>query len=153
MKDFASRQIEFTVIKVNNEIELMIKVMKENYDGAGRALTVSDISKAVSTKSFEEVTKTFAANASFIISSAVKKNLGGATSSIPAPKSDPLWDTSKFAVGQYLSQNAYYTVTAIEGNTISIQNSFGDEMQVSKDILEKMDSASHFEKKISLTMT
>jgi hypothetical protein len=58
MKDFASRQIEFTVIKVNNEIELMIKVMKENYDGAGRALTVSDISKAVSTKSFEEVTKT-----------------------------------------------------------------------------------------------
>jgi hypothetical protein len=42
---------------VNNQIEKMIRVMKENYDVAGgRTLTVSDISKAVSTQSFAEVT-------------------------------------------------------------------------------------------------
>ena len=71
----------------------MIRVMKENYDVAGgRTLTVSDISNAVSTKSFAEVTQTFAANASIIISTAVKKSLGGAGST--APKSDPLWETS-----------------------------------------------------------
>ncbi len=100
MKEFATRQIEFTVIKVNNAFELMIKVMKENYDVAGgRTLNVSDISKAVSTQSFAEVTKTFAANASFIISTAVRKTLGGAASGTTAPKPDPLWDTSKFAVG------------------------------------------------------
>jgi hypothetical protein len=38
------------LIKVNNAFELMIKVMKENYDVAGgRTLNISDISKAVST--------------------------------------------------------------------------------------------------------
>jgi len=78
---------------------------------------------------------------------------GGAKGAKSAPKTEPLWDPKKFEVGQFLSQTAYLTVRNISGNTITVSNQFGAEMDVSKDILCKMDSATHFEKQKPMNMT
>jgi len=47
----------------------------------------------------------------------------------------------------------YYNVTGIAGNTINVEDENGTQMQVSKDILEKMFSATHFAKEVPMTMT
>ena len=57
MKIFAVRRINFNVIRVNNRIDIMIGVMKANYDSDALKLSVSDLESAVATKSNEEVTK------------------------------------------------------------------------------------------------
>ncbi len=67
--------------------------------------------------------------------------------------SDPLWETKKFEVGQWFSQNAYFIVKEISGNRITVENSFGETMHVSKDIIEKMDSGNHFAKEVPVNMT
>ncbi len=81
--------------------------------------------------------------------------MGGAAHKGVAKKvaSEPLWDTKKFEVGQWFSQNAYFVVTEISGSRITVQNSFGDTMHVSKDIIEKMDSGNHFTKEVEVNMT
>lgn len=47
MKEFASREINFSVIRVNNCCDKMIKVMHENYDSEKRTMNVSDLEKAL----------------------------------------------------------------------------------------------------------
>lgn len=152
MRKFADMGINFSIIRVNNQCDKMINVMKANYDSPARQLSVQDLEKSIQTKTSVEVTKDFVKAASFILSTALGGKKGGKASK-KAVKSDPLWDTKKFEVGQHFSQNAYLTVTAIEGNKITVQSSFGDEMQLSKDILEKMSSASHFAKETQMNMT
>ena len=129
----------------------MINVMRANYDSIDRKLIVTDLKNSVSTKSHAEVTKEFVAATSYILSVAV----GGPDHKKVAKKvaTEPFWDTKKFAVGQWFSQNAYFTVKEISGSRITVENSFGDTMHVSKDIIEKMDNGNHFEKEVSLTMT
>jgi hypothetical protein len=94
MKEFATRGINFSLIRVNNSVDKMIAVMKKNYDSSDRTLNVSDLEKSVNTKTHAEVTKEFVTAASFILSAAVggKKAKGSA-------KKEPLWDTKKFAIG------------------------------------------------------
>lgn len=94
------------------------------------------------------MTKDFVAATSFILSKAV-----AGKSKKAAPKQEPLWDTKQFEMGQWMSSLAYYKVTAIEAKAITVKNSFGEELQVSKDILEKMHSADHFEKERNMNMT
>lgn len=65
----------------------------------------------------------------------------------------PLWDTKKFEEKQYFSQTAYMQVTAIEGNRITVENSYGNPLYVSKDILEGMYSGEHFKKEVPMNMT
>lgn len=96
------------------------------------------------------MTKEFVAATSHILS----KTIGGSTGASKggkgpvrksaAVKKDQLWETKKFEEGQYLSQLAYYTVTAIEGGSIEVKTQHGDLLDVSKDILEKMHSATHY---------
>lgn len=105
--------INFSLIRVNNLCDLMIKVMRECYDSAERQLQVSDLESAIKTKTSVEVTKDFVKAASFILTTALVGKKASA-------KKEPLWDPKKFEVGQYLSQNAYLTVTAIEGNKITV---------------------------------
>lgn len=129
----------------------MISVMKQNYDSPARKMEVQDLEKSVQTKTFTEVTKDFVKATSFILSKAI----GGAKGKKGTAhiKADPLWDTKKFEVGQWLSSLTYYNVKAIDGKTITVTNSFGAEHQVSKDILEKMYSADHFERERNMNMT
>ena len=44
-------------------------------------------------------------------------------------------------------------MTAIDANKITVRNSFGNELEVSKDILEKMNSAGHYVKEKPMNMT
>jgi len=44
-------------------------------------------------------------------------------------------------------------VTAIDAKKITVRNSFGHELEVSKDILEKMHSAGHYEREKPMNMT
>lgn len=98
MKIFAVRRINFNVIRVNNRIDIMIGVMKANYDSDALKLSVSDLESAVATKSNEEVTKEFVAAASFILSASVGlKPTGKATRA--HQKGEPLWETNQFEVG------------------------------------------------------
>ena len=40
-------------------------------------------------------------------------------------RGDPKWDPKQFADGQYFSQTAYLNVKAIEGNRITVEDSYG----------------------------
>ena len=65
----------------------------------------------------------------------------------------PLWDTKQFKVDQFFSQTAYMNVKAIDDNRVTVKNSYGGEMIVSRDILENMHSADHFKKEVPMNMT
>lgn len=128
----------------------MIGVMQKCYNTPQREMIVQDLEKALQTKTAVEVTKDFVAATSFILSKAVG---GKGKKAAAKARGEPLWDTSKFEVGQWCSSLTYYNVTAIDGKTITVSNSFGDEHQVSKDILEKMNSANHYERERNMNMT
>lgn len=151
MQEFAKRRVNFNFVRVDSSVDKMVGVMRANYDSVDRKLIITDLEKSVSAKSHAEVTKEFVAATSFILSVAV----GGADHEGVAKKvaSDPLWETKKFEVGQWFSQNAYFVVTEISSSKITVVNSFGDTMHVSKDIIEKMDSGSHFAKEVPVNMT
>jgi hypothetical protein len=158
MKKIAEMGINFCIIRVNALCDKMIGVMKENYNSDKLELSVTDLEKALQTKSAMEVTKEFVAATSHILS----KTIGGSGKTGKggkgpvrknAVKLEPLWDTKKFEEGQYLSQLAYYTVTAIEAGSIEVKTQHGDLLDVSKDILEKMHSASHYKHEFPMTMT
>jgi hypothetical protein len=154
MKQFADMEINFSLIRVNDSCDKMIKVMRSSYDSANRKLEVQDLAKAINTKTNAEVTKDFVAATSFILSKAIAvKGRGRGKKAAAAVVSDPLWDTKQFEIGQWMSSLAYYNVKAIDRNTITVQNSFGNELQVSKDILEKMHSANHYEHERPMNMT
>lgn len=66
---------------------------------------------------------------------------------------EPLWDTSKFEPKQWFSQVAYLTVRDLGPSQVRVENSYGMQMDVSRDILERMWSASHFDTEVYLSMT
>ena len=68
-------------------------------------------------------------------------------------RGNPLWDTKQFAEKQFFSQTAYLNVMKIDGKQITVLNQWGEQMIVSKDIVENMYSASHFEKEVGMNMT
>lgn len=151
MKQLANENINFCIIRVDNRCDQMIEVMKKNFNTPQREMIVQDLEKALQTKTSVEVTKDFVAATSFILSKAVAGK--GKGKKAAAIRSDPLWDTSKFEVGQWCSSLTYYNVKAIDGKSITVTNSFGDEHQISKDILEKMYSANHFNRERNMNMT
>lgn len=97
MKMFAARKINFSIIRVNNTVDKMIKVMRENYDSDSMVLNVSDLEKSVATKSKAEVTKEFVAAASFILSATVGRKGGKAAGAVK--RGEPLWEPKKFETG------------------------------------------------------
>lgn len=116
MKIFASKNILFTIVKVNETCNDMIKVMQANYDSADRKLTVSDLASACQHKTSAEVTKEFVSAASYILSAALCK---GAKK---VKRDKPLWDPKKIANDQWLSQTSYLTVSDISGSKITVEN-------------------------------
>ena len=155
MREFAARGIVFNFVKVNESCNKMIKVMQENYDPSGKTMNVTDLSKACATKTQAEVTKEFVSAASFILSAAVGGDKGGKKSVGKKVKrtTKPLWDPKKFETKQYFSQTAYLNVTDIAGNKVTVKNSWGNTLYVSKDILENMVSGNHYDKEVPMNMT
>lgn len=161
MQKFAEMKINFTCVKVNEQCNAMIKVMQDSYAAGGMNLNVTDLAKAMVSKSHAEVTKDFVTAAtSYILSvtdggkgAAAGKKGGAAPAGKVVRKGAPLWDPKQLAVGQWLSQTQYYNVTAIDGTRITVKNQWGNLLYVSKDIIEKMWSATHFEKEVPMNMT
>ena len=134
----------------------MIKVMEDSFNPSGYTMNVTDLSHACATKSQAEVTKAFVTAASFILSAAVGGGKKGGKKSVAKKvkrTGKPLWDTKKYETKQYFSQTTYMGVKAIDGNRVTVQNSFGNDLYVSKDILEGMYSAEHFKKEVPMNMT
>lgn len=133
----------------------MIKVMQENYDPSGNTMNVTDLAKACTTKTQAEVTRDFVNAASFILSAAVGGEGKGKKGALKKVKrtGKPLWDPKKFEAKQWFSQTAYLNVKEIAGNKITVENSFGNTLYVSKDILEGMYSSDHFKKEVPMNMT
>jgi hypothetical protein len=92
MAEFARRNIIFTAVKVNEDCNVMIKVMQDSYASVnGRNMVLSDLARVCSTKSGAEVTKAFVKETSYILRAALG---GGAPGAAAAPKQGPaLWDT------------------------------------------------------------
>lgn len=67
--------------------------------------------------------------------------------------SKPLWDTKQDFMGTWFSQMAYITVKEINGPQVTVENQYGARMHFTKDILEKMWSADHYNKEVPCTMT
>ena len=123
-------------------------------------MVVNDLVHACSTESSAEVTKEFIKASSYIIRASLKKGGASSTSSKSAPlkksavKSGPaLWDTKQFDIGQNLSQTTYYNVKDISGDRITVEDQHGGLMHVSRDIVEKMASATHFSREVPMNMT
>ena len=97
MREFSSRGIIFTFVKVNESCNKMIKVMEENYNPAGNTMNVTDLSHACRTQTQEQVTKAFVSAASFILSAVVgDKKKGGAVK--VKRTGAPLWNVKKFEI-------------------------------------------------------
>ena len=132
----------------------MINVMRSNYDKSHRSLLVTDLAEACRTGTSAQITEKFVEAASFMLSVAVGgKGKGKKIVKEVKREGEPLWDKDQFEAKQWFSQTAYWTVRSIEGNQVRVQNSYGMQMDVSKDMLEKMWSANHFEKEVAMTMT
>jgi hypothetical protein len=156
MREFAKKGIIFTFVKVNEMCNDMIKVMQENYDPSGNTMNVTDLSNACATKSQAEVTKDFVNAASFILSAVVGGEKGGKKGAVAKKvkrTGKTLWDPKKFEEKQWFSQTTYFQVKEIAGNKITVENSYGNALYVSKDILEEMYSADHFKKEVPVNMT
>jgi len=151
MDEFAKKEIAFTVIKLDDNCNKMIKIMQEHHS----ALQVTDLANATKTKSSAEVTKMFVDSASYILRAVV----GGKTSA-KSPKrttkktGKPLWDPKKLAENDIFSCISYLRVTNIEGNQITVKNQLGGSWLISKDLIEKeMWSANHYDKEVKCNMT
>lgn len=99
---FAAKEINFTFYRIKEATDLMVKVMRENYDSAARQLNVVDLLDAIKNQSAAQLSQTFTQATSFIL----RDTLGGGAKNQPTkvakragPKLEPLWDPKQFAVG------------------------------------------------------
>ena len=67
-------------------------------------------------------------------------------------RSGPKWDLAKLAMDQYLSMTSYMTVLNIT-NMVAVRNQHGNTMQMSKELLETMYSAQHYDREVGMNMT
>ena len=74
MHEFANRRINLTIVKVNEDCNLMFDVMQNAYKFIVQnqsQITVSDLAKAVQNKTKAEVNEDFIKSASYIITAAL----------------------------------------------------------------------------------
>ena len=57
MKSFNEKNIKFTIFKVNDKCDKMIKVMEDSYNSARNKLIVEDLEKASESKNLEKMSQ------------------------------------------------------------------------------------------------
>ena len=122
--------------------------MKGSYNKDGMKLDVTDLAEAEKTKTQAEVTKMFVEKASFIL----KAKLGEGEAE-KVERSEPLWDIKKLKVDDWFSSSTYLCVKKIEPQGITVKNQHGNAWLISKDVVEGMYSADHFDKEQKCNMT
>ena len=96
MRMIASFGINFTFVKVNACTDVMIKLMKENYEPSGLHMNVTDLANACATQTKAEVDKKFTAAASFMLRAVIgggSSKAGKAKLLKKVKRDKPLWDT------------------------------------------------------------
>lgn len=144
MNKLTSMQINLTFIKLTNLTDKMFEVMSEAYNQCGTMkleLTDMDQSK-LKGMTKEEIDKAFIDKASFIIS----KKVGGGMETTPM---DPLWD-GDIAEGEWYSSTNYIRVLSVSAKKVEVSSTTGGTWSMSPDLIQKMDSADHFEFEIPM---
>ena len=144
MQETVNLGIHLTFIKLTVHTDKMYEVMSNAYNSAGTMtleLTDMDQSKLAGV-SKEEVDKAFIEKASFIIS----KKVGKKKKTIPK---DPLWSGSILEDTWYSSTN-YVQVKSVTDTKVEVASTAGGRWEMSYDLLQKMDSADHFDYEIPL---
>jgi hypothetical protein len=126
MKEFYTKKIEFTFIKLNENCNKMIQFMQRNHPD----LVITDLAQALKTKSSEEVTRLFVESASYILRATVAGKEGAAKKK-SAKKGESLWDPSKLQVGDWFSCISYLKVEQVDGTKIRVKNHRGGEWFIS----------------------
>ena len=91
LKEYKSKEIKFTAIKLDPSCNKMCKIMQSTYPG----LQVTDLGNAVTAgKSKAEVDKMFVDSASYILRAATGGSTGGSKKAAKrsASSTKPLWD-------------------------------------------------------------
>lgn len=85
MVEFAHKAIGFTVVKVNDDCNLMLSVMQTSYAAAktDSKFQITDLAKVCESKDKAAVTSHFVKATSFILAAALGKG---------SKKREPLWD-------------------------------------------------------------
>lgn len=133
--------INLTFIKLTIQTDKMYQVMSEAYNNESFTLEITDMDQnAVKGKTKEEIDKAFIDKASFIISKKMKKR---------DDKKDALWD-GEMEVGQWFSSTNYIKINKIEENKIEVASVAGGSWTMSLDLVQKMDSADHYDYEIPM---
>lgn len=155
MERFAAQNIQFTFFKLTDKTDLMQKVMQKHFNlkNSQMELAIADMEESVRTKSIQAVDAEFIKAASFMLSATVQKKKKQSARQKEAEEAKVLWSGDQLATDQYLSQTAYVQVQEIEGNRVTVVNQYGKKMFYSRDILENMWSADHYEREVPMQMT
>ena len=68
-------------------------------------------------------------------------------------RNKPLWDVKQLEANQFFSYTSYFNVKAIDGNIVTVENSWGNQINVSREIVESMHSADHYQREVFMNMT
>ena len=93
-KEFADKNINFTMVKVNKDCDQMIGVLQAVYKKSGKTLNVTDLADAVKNLSQAEITKKFVEGMSFMLSTTLGsgKTASGSVGRPVKRTTQPLWD-------------------------------------------------------------
>lgn len=137
----------------------MFSIMTKYYNKGGMVHQITDFADAQKTKSAAELTKMFVDKASFILRANIGGGMGSKSkeeikkSSSLIKAGQPLWDPKQLQVKDWFSSHTYLVVQKIEPDKITVKNQLGGIWHISKDVLESMYSADHYEKEVPMNMT
>jgi hypothetical protein len=136
--------VNLTFIKLTMHTDTMFEKMCNAYNDNKFSLELTDMDQSnLQGKTKEDIDKAFIDKASFIISTKVT-NKGK-----KVEKKDPLW-TGEMEVGQWFSSTNYIKIEKVEAGKVEVVSSVGGKWSMSKDLVQKMDSADHFDYEIPM---
>lgn len=144
MATLTSMQINLTFIRLTKHTDRMFDVMSTAYNrGGSMTLELTDMDQSkLQGLSKEQIDKAFIDKASFIIS----KKVGGGTGAAPA---DPLWE-GDITEGEWYSSTNYIKVVGVSDKEVEVVSTTGGNWSMSPDLIQKMDSADHFDYEIPM---
>jgi hypothetical protein len=137
--------INLTFIKLTKHTDKMFDVMKGVFDSSSTVtLELTDMDQnRLAGVSKEEVDKAFIEKASFIISKKVGKKKKKSASKVP------LW-TGDIQENSWYSSTNYVKIKSISESEVEVTSTAGGNWKMSVDLLQKMDSADHYDYEIPL---
>jgi hypothetical protein len=144
MRKMKELNVNLTFIKLTVHTDKMFEKMSHAYNDSKFKLELTDMDQSnLQGKTKEDIDKAFIDKASFIISTKV------ANKGKKVEKKDPLW-TGEMEVGQWFSSTNYIKIDKVESGKVEVISANGGKWSMSKDLVQKMDSADHFDYEIPM---